>query len=113
MHAKSLTWVLRGFRELELSFSSLQGKLSTHWAHPLHQFHSPAQRLCMCGYLHVRRRAGDQKGASALLALELQAAVSYPTMVLGAELGSFGRTDHVLQCWAISPILPLPFMSPL
>lgn len=67
----------------------------------------------MCGYLHVRGRAGDQKGASDLLVLKLQAAMSYPTMVLGAELGSSGRTEHVLKRQAISSILPLPFMKPL
>lgn len=48
-------------QEIKLSFSSLQGKPSTHWAHPLHQFHSSGQRLCMCGYLHVRGRARDQR----------------------------------------------------
>lgn len=44
---------------------------------------------------------------------EFQAVVSYPTMVLRAELGSFGKPVRALKRRAISPVLPVPFLNPL
>lgn len=42
---------------------------------------------------------------------EFQAVVSYPTMVLRAELGSFGKTVRALKRRAISPVLPVSTLS--
>lgn len=56
--------------------------------------------VIMCGYVHAFR---GQK-ILGLLEMELNRVLSYPTWVLGTELGSSLRIANILSRWSISPV---------